>query len=72
MQIPGTRKTVASVMATFTKTISDLDSVAEVNEAVVVDLKAQKATIDTKIATANSEAAKASKISAALSAIIDA
>lgn len=72
MQIPGTRKTVASVMASFTKTIADLNSVTEVNEAEVVALNEQKNTIDQKIVTAQSEADKAAKISAALSAIVDA
>jgi len=59
-------------MATFTKTISDLDSVAETNEAEVESLNEQKRAIDTKIATAQSEADKAARISEVLSVIVNA
>lgn len=66
------RKTVASVMSAFTKTITDLNTVAENNDSVVANLQVEQERIGANMAEARTEADNARAISAKLSAIIDA
>lgn len=63
-------KTVASVMATFSRTMTELESVAVANESAAETLATQKAEIESKIQTANSEATKARSIRSRLGAIM--
>lgn len=63
-------KTVASVMATFNKTMTELESVATANEQAAETLTTQKAEIESKIAMANAEATKARSIRGRLGSIM--
>lgn len=64
------RKTVDGIMAAFTKTVTDLETVADQSEVDVIDLQAQKAQIETKIESASKEANRARGIVANLTALI--
>ena len=66
------RKTVAGVMAAFTRTIDDLNTVAAQNEAAAEDLTIRKDEINREITSATNEADSARSIAAKLSAIVDA
>ncbi len=63
-------KTVATVMATFSKTMTELESVATANEQAAETLTTQKAEIESKIAMANAEATKARSIRGRLGSIM--
>lgn len=63
-------KTVASVMAAFSRTVTELESVAVVNEAAVETLTTQKTEIESKIAMVNAEATKARSIRGRLGSIM--
>lgn len=71
MKVPGTRKTVDGIMQTFTKTITDLTTVAERNEADKTALMEQKVEIDRQIVTAGQEASRARQIAKSLTDLID-
>ena len=62
--------TVDAVMSVFHKTMADLTTVAEINEAAVVSLEEEKATIDDAICLASEEAARARKVCASLVEIV--
>lgn len=63
-------KTVASVMATFSRTMTELESVAVANESAAENLTKQKTTLETQIRTAKQEATKARSIRSRLGAIM--
>lgn len=65
------RKTVASVMATFTKTITDLNTVADNNDSIVANLVVEQEKIASNIEEALGEAQSARAIAAKLSDIVD-
>jgi len=59
-------KTVATVMESFLKIISDLDQIAEDNMALTVVLEEQRTTIGAQIETADMEVDHARKIAGKL------
>lgn len=63
-------KTVNGIMAAFTKTITDLETVAEQNQNKVETLEEQKAQIDSQISVASDEISRANKIAASLKGIV--
>ena len=66
------RKTVAGVMSAFTKTIADLEIVAENNDQIASNLQVEQERIATDMKDARTEADSARAISKKLSAILNA
>jgi uncharacterized protein (UPF0305 family) len=66
------RKTVDGVMAAFTQTINDLDTIANQNMADVHALTEQQKQIQLQIEAANAESVRAENISASLRNLIGA
>jgi hypothetical protein len=64
-------KTVATIMATFTKTIKELENVVEVQENKIDALTAEQARINVDIKDASAEKAKAAKIAQRLKVLIE-
>lgn len=64
------RKTVASVMAAFTTTMSELDTVAENNEQIAANLQIEQERIAADMKAARDEAESARKIRAKLADIV--
>lgn len=64
-------KTVATIMATFTKTIKELEGVVEAQENKIDALTAEQARINVDIKDASSEKAKAAKIAQRLKVLIE-
>lgn len=66
----GGRKTVASVMAAFTTTMSELDIVADNNDQIAANLQVEQERIAAEMKAARTEADSARKIRAKLADIV--
>lgn len=64
------RKTVASVMAAFTTTMSELDVVADNNDQIAANLQVEQERIAAEMKAARNEADSARKIRAKLADIV--